>query len=57
MSIYKDTRIFISVAASPGNFGAIIYNALFREIGINAVYLPWQANTAAEKSALYLPSI
>ncbi len=34
------TRLFISAARSPGNFGATVYNELFRLYGLNAVYLP-----------------
>jgi shikimate 5-dehydrogenase len=38
--INKDTKKLFSVASRPGNFGTTIYNELFRQYGINAVYLP-----------------
>ena len=38
--INKETKLFISAAQSPGNFGATIYNQLFQIYNINAVYLP-----------------
>lgn len=38
--INKETKLFISAAQSPGNFGATIYNKLFNIYNINAVYLP-----------------
>lgn len=40
MKINKDTAKFFSVASRPGNFGATIYNELFRLLGINAIYVP-----------------
>jgi shikimate dehydrogenase len=40
VKIDKDTKRFFSVASSPGNFGATIYNHLFNELGINALYMP-----------------
>lgn len=40
MTPNKDTQLFISVSKVPGNFGARVYNALFRRYQINAVYLP-----------------
>ena len=38
--INKDTQLHISVAKAPGNFGATVYNELFKKYSINAVYLP-----------------
>lgn len=38
--INKETKLFISAAQSPGNFGATVYNQLFQMHNINAVYLP-----------------
>ncbi len=38
--INNQTRVFLSVAAQPGNFGATVFNALFVHYGINAVYIP-----------------
>ncbi len=40
MRINKDTAKFFSVASRPGNFGATLYNELFRLLGINAIYVP-----------------
>lgn len=41
------TRLFLSVSAQPGGFGAAVYNALFRRLGIDAVYLPRRAPDSA----------
>lgn len=38
--INRETKLFISAARSPGNFGATVYNQLFKIHNINAVYLP-----------------
>lgn len=38
--INKNTKLFISASGSPGDFGATVYNRLFKKFGINAVYLP-----------------
>lgn len=46
-SIDRDTKIFISVAAKPGNLGATVYNRLFELHDINAVYLPRTAPSGA----------
>jgi shikimate dehydrogenase len=35
----RDTQLFLSASSSPSRFGATIYNALFRRLEINAVYL------------------
>ncbi|MBI4351706.1 MAG: shikimate 5-dehydrogenase [Elusimicrobia bacterium] len=40
------TRLFISAAGAPGNFGAAVYNELFRLYRLNAVYLPRKAGDA-----------
>ena len=40
MRIGPDTRVFISVSATPGRFGATVYNTLFARLGIDAVYIP-----------------
>lgn len=47
MSIGPDTRVYISVSASPGRFGATVYGALFERYGIDAVYLPRPAPSDA----------
>lgn len=41
--INNQTQFYISVSKKPGNFGASIYNRLFAQHGINAIYLPRQA--------------
>lgn len=40
MKINNKTKIFLSVSANPGNFGATVFNELFNYHNINAVYLP-----------------
>lgn len=40
--------IYISVAQKPGNFGATVYNELFKRHKINAIYLPRIAPAAPE---------
>ena len=34
------TQLFISAAVRPGNFGATIYNGLFKHYSMNSIYLP-----------------
>ena len=48
VTVTNQTRLFVSVAAQPGNFGATVFNALFAHYGINAVYLPRTAPGAKE---------
>jgi shikimate dehydrogenase len=43
MPINNETKLFISIASKPGNFGATVYESLFKTCGINAVYLPRKA--------------
>lgn len=38
--ITKETKVIFSVAAQPGNFGAIAHNAGYRALGLDYVYLP-----------------
>ena len=47
-SIDNQTKLYISVSKNPGNFGASIYNYLFAEHGINAIYLPRQASSPSD---------
>jgi len=35
-----ETKLFVSISARPGRFGATVYSALFERFGIDAVYLP-----------------
>ena len=46
--INNQTKIYISASSKPGNFGATLYNYLFREYKINAVYIPRMAGEAGE---------
>lgn len=46
--VNKDTKLFISVASSPTNFGATVYNTLFKKYNIDAIYLPRKATTASD---------
>jgi len=39
-NINKDTQLFVSAAIKPGNFGATVYNGLFKHYNMNSVYLP-----------------
>ena len=41
--INRETSLYISVSRSPGSFGASIYNGLFQELDINAIYVPRMA--------------
>lgn len=49
MRIGPGTRVFLSVSATPGRFGATVYNTLFERMGIDAVYLPRPAPGRAEQ--------
>lgn len=40
MKINFDTKLFFSVSSNPGSFGAYLYNKVFQEMGINAIYKP-----------------
>jgi shikimate dehydrogenase len=40
LKIDNQTQLFISAAIKPGNFGASIYNHLFKNYKMNAVYMP-----------------
>lgn len=42
-----ETRVYVSVSARPGRFGATVYGALFERYGIDAVYLPRPAPSEA----------
>lgn len=46
--INKNTDLYISASGSPGNFGATVYNELFKIFGINAVYLPRRFTDASK---------
>jgi shikimate dehydrogenase-like protein len=38
LHIDKDTQLFISLAARPGNVGTRFHNFLYRELGLNFIY-------------------
>ncbi len=44
MQINKDTKICISLASKPGNFGALVHNKCYEHFGLNYVYLPLTTN-------------
>jgi Shikimate 5-dehydrogenase len=46
--IDNKTKLYMSVASRPGNFGASIFNELFRRRKINAIYVPRTAKMADE---------
>ena len=51
--INKETEKLFSVASIAGNFGATIYNQLFRLLGVNAVYLPVQVHSRIHFSRVF----
>ncbi len=42
--ISKDTVAYISIAARPSNFGTTLFNAAFRQVGLNAIYQAFKVN-------------
>ena len=40
MKINRDTKIIISASSRPGNFGATLYNEIFKKEKLNYVYIP-----------------
>ncbi len=52
MGINKETKICVSIAASPGNFGSQFHNLGYQLLGLNFVYLPLQVNEGQLKKAL-----
>ena len=40
MKINNQTKVYISASAKPGNFGATVYNNLFKKMGMNCIYIP-----------------
>lgn len=43
--ITKDTQLCISIAGHPGNFGAIVFNAVFEELSMDFVYKPLRVDS------------
>jgi shikimate dehydrogenase len=37
----KDTKVYISIAERPGNFGSTIFNTVFKFLGLNSIYKPF----------------
>ncbi len=52
MMINKDTKICISIAKKPGNFGAFFHNYLYKEFKINFIYLPIKVEQNELKKAI-----
>lgn len=46
--IDNQTKLYMSVSSRPGNFGASIFNELFRRHEFNAIYVPRRSKTPAE---------
>jgi shikimate dehydrogenase len=44
MIVNTDTKLFFSISAKPGNFGARLYNTAFQQLNINAIYKPLELN-------------
>ena len=40
MKINKETKIILSASSKPGNFGATVYNEIFKIKKLNFIYLP-----------------
>ena len=43
--INKNTNLYISIAANPGNIGANFYNKKFKTNSLNSIYLPIKPNS------------
>lgn len=52
MDINKDTKVCISLAERPGNFGATLFNAAFTAVGLNYIYKPFKVTTENLKAAI-----
>ena len=48
MNINTSTKICISIAAKPGNFGANFHNSAYRELNLNGIYLPRKLTKTAD---------
>lgn len=44
--VNQETKIFLSASARPGSFGCTVYNHLFKEYSVNAIYLPREIHSA-----------
>jgi shikimate dehydrogenase len=52
MNITKDTKVCISMAERPGNFGATLFNAAFAEAGLDYIYKPFKITPEKLKEAI-----
>lgn len=52
MNISKDTKLCISIAEKPGNFGAVIFNFAFNRLNIDFVYKPLMVKSDNLASAI-----
>lgn len=48
MNIDEKTELYLSVSERPGRFGATVYNRLFQQMGLHAVYVPRRAPATAD---------
>ena len=48
MKINSDTKICISIAARPGDFGANFHNSAYKHLDLNWVYLPRKVVSATD---------
>lgn len=48
MFINKNTKIIFSASSNPGNFGATLYNTIFKRKKMNIIYLPQKFNNAKQ---------
>lgn len=48
MLINKKTKIIFSASSNPGNFGATLYNTIFKRKKMNIIYLPQKFNNAKQ---------
>lgn len=52
--INKNTKLYFSISSSPGNFGTILYNTAFNELGVDAIYKPLKLERKNNLSFAYL---
>lgn len=52
MNINKDTICCISIAEKPGNFGAILFNIIFKALDLNYIYKPFRVSALDLEAAV-----
>ena len=52
MKIDRDTIVCISIAERPGNLGALLFNAAFKDLSLNFIYKPFKLDGKDLKTAL-----